>query len=121
MISIDDIKIYPEEIEGPNKTPVYPFSVMIDGEEWFGKLRFNRDPKRYEDFNHYGIVNHYDLDYDTRYHGLVYSQKLLALDAARLDGKDKIRIKDQTIIVLINYLRTKLDDYIHSKKATREI
>ena len=37
---------------------------MIDEHEWFGKLRFNIDPKRYETFTHHGIVNHYDLDYD---------------------------------------------------------
>ena len=79
------------------------------------------DPKRYDEFTHHGIVNHYDLDYDTSYHGLVSSKKLLNSDAARLDGEEKIRIKADTRIVLINYLRTKLNDLIHSKKATREI
>ena len=82
MINFDDIKIYPEEIEGSRNTPVYPFSVMIDEHEWFGKLRFNIDPKRYETFTHHGIVNHYDLDYNTRYHGSVSSKKLLNSDAA---------------------------------------
>ena len=63
MININDIKIYPEEIEGSRNTPVHPFSVMIDEHEWFGKLRFDIDPKRYDTFTHHNLAKAADICY----------------------------------------------------------
>lgn len=121
--TINEVEIFPQEIIGSNNTPTHKFRIKINEKDYFGKLRFFIDEKPYKDIesNIPRFYDHYDFDYDTIYHGLVYNKSDLDKDISKLDGMLKIILKISSRPILLKAVREALCEYDKLKKATQEI
>ena len=120
---INEVEIFQQEIIGSNNTPIHKFRVKINEKDYFGKLRFFVDEKPYKEIesNISKFYDHYDFDYDTIYHGLVYNKQDLDTDISKLDGMLKIILKNSSRPIILKAVREALCLYDKAKKATSEL
>lgn len=120
---INKVEIFPQEIVGAYNTPIHKFRIRINEKDYFGKLRFFVDEKHYKEIESDipRFYDHYDFDYDTIYHGLVYNKSDLDKDISKLDGMLKIILKLSSRPIILKAVREALCAYDKAKKATSEL